>query len=123
MGNYNSEYESYYNSLNKNGRATYAPSYNNKKNFKESKKIRGSYLGKRIIRDLVGVLILFTFIIGCRVVVTPKTQAIYKYSKGFLNQSYDYVVLEKEVKNIDWGNLQNKIISKIGQLKSKINLN
>lgn len=119
MGNYNSEYESYYNSLKNTGRATYSPSYNNK-SFSGLKGIGGSHLGKRIIRELSGVLILFIFVIGCRVIVTPETQAVYKSSKEILNENYDYKSLEKKIRTIDLKNLQDNIINAIEQLKSKI---
>lgn len=118
MGNYNSEYESYYNSLKKGRKTRYFPSYN--RSFDNTAKPKKNYWLSRITRDLVGVLILFVVIISCKLVVTSKTQAVYNYSKQIINQSYDYTNLENKFKHIDIRMFQDKITNVIEELRSKI---
>lgn len=126
MGHYNSEYEEYYNSLKRKNKAKYNP-YNNtgwgQSNTKwslSSADVRGGYLLKRIIRDLVGVLILFIFVTSCRIIVTPQTQSVYNYSKAVINQSYDYKIIGEKAKKINLNNVQDKMKSVIEQLKTKV---
>ncbi|WP_185650573.1 endopeptidase [Clostridium sp. DJ247] len=123
MGSYESEYESYYNSLKKNGRAVYSPSYNNysKNSGLVSLGInKKGYLIKRIIRDLVGVLLLFIFIISCKIVSMPKTQAVYNYSKNIVNKTYDYKQVEENIRSIDLKQIQYKIMNTIEQFRKRI---
>lgn len=123
MGSYESEYENYYNSLKKSGRAVYSPSYNSySKNsgsasFGSDKK---GYLIRRIIKDLVGVLLLFIFIISCKLFSMPKTQAVYNYSKNIVNETYDYKQIEKTIKNIDLQQIRYKAVNTIEQLRKRI---
>ena len=92
MSSFNSQYEEYY--------SRFRPGLR-KRNAKEKrpKKSRGAYLTGRIIRDLTGVLILIVIVTGCRLVQTPQTQAVYKYSRDILNKSYNYTEVNKVVKN------------------------
>lgn len=120
MGNYNSEYESYYNSLKRNGSTRYTPSYSRNFSHNSVGKFKGNYWISRIIRDLIGMFILFIFVVGCKLVVTPKTQAVYNYSKQILNQNYDYKDLKINYNDIDLKKIQDKATNIIEQLKSKI---
>lgn len=120
MGSYNSEYESYYNSLKKDRRGTYKPSYNKGFEFNNFKGTDKSYWIRRIMRDLTGVFILFVFVIVCKIIVTPKTQVVYNFSKNVLNQSYDYKELEKKAQSVDLKNIQDNIIKFIDQVRSKV---
>jgi murein DD-endopeptidase MepM/ murein hydrolase activator NlpD len=120
MGNYNSEYESYYNSLRKSSNTRYFPSYNKRINNNSMGKGKGNYWLSRITRDLVGVLILFIIVLSCKLIVTPKTQAVYNYSKQILNQNYEYTNLKEKCKNIDIKNFQDKITNIIEEIRSKV---
>lgn len=120
MGNYNSQYEDYYSSLKKKNRIRNSPYQNTGYNSIDIRKPKGKYLFRRITRDLIGVLILFMFIIGCKLVVTPQTQNVYNYSKGVINQNYDYGALKEKAKNIDFNKLQDKMTNIIEQIRSKI---
>lgn len=120
MGQYNSEYEDYYNSLKKKSKGRYSPHYNNGTTFSKLAKTKGNYLIRRIIRDLIGVLILFIFVIGCKVISTPKTQAVYNYSKDVLEQNYDYQGIKEKSKSFDFTKLQDKITNIIEQVRTKI---
>ncbi|MBI6871675.1 M23 family metallopeptidase [Clostridium aciditolerans] len=120
MGNYNSEYESYYNSLKKGSKTRYFPSYNQSFNYNNIGKSKKNYWLSRIMRDLVGVLILFIIVLSCKLIVTPKTQAVYNYSKQILNQNYEYTNLKEKCKNIDIKNFQDKITNIIEEIRSKV---
>ena len=68
---------------------------------------------------MIGVLILFIFIIGCKIIITPQTQSVYNYSKKVLNENYDYGSLIEKTKSIDLNKLQDKITNIIEQIKNK----
>lgn len=86
MGSFNSEYENYYSNLRK--RNISKPGYRMKNN--STKKTDLSFIERRIITDLIGVLVLFCLIISCRLIVNPTTKAIYQYSKNIVSENYDY---------------------------------
>jgi murein DD-endopeptidase MepM/ murein hydrolase activator NlpD len=118
MGSYNSQYENYYSSLvnkKKNyGGYGYGRSRNN--NFT----LDGNFFARRLITDLVGVFILFIFVIGCKMIVTPQTAAAYKYSKEVLNKNYDYNAILSSVKKFDITGIEDKLIDWIENTKSKL---
>lgn len=120
MGNYNSEYEDYYSSLKKKNRIRNSPYQHNSYNAGNTGRVKGNYWIRRITRDLLGVFILFIFIIGCKLIVTPQTQTAYNYSKKVLNQNYDYGVLKEKTKSIDFTKLQDKFTNIIEQIRSRI---
>ncbi|NMM64542.1 M23 family metallopeptidase [Clostridium sp. P21] len=120
MGSYNSEYENYYNSLRKKSRATYLPSYNNSFTADKKENNLENYWTRRIIRDLVGVFILFVFVIVCKAVHNTKTMSVYNYSKEVLNENYDYKVFFSRTKKLDLRKLQDDIINSIGDVRSKV---
>ncbi|MCT8978250.1 M23 family metallopeptidase [Clostridium sp. CX1] len=120
MGHYNSEYEDYYSSLKRKSGARYSPYYNNGTAFSRRVKEKGNFWVRRLTTDLIGVLILFIIIMGCKLVVTPQTQGIYNYSKSVLNQNYDYKLLKEKSETINLSNVQEKILNGIGELRSKI---
>lgn len=91
MGNYNAQYQSYYNNLVKKQR-----SMNNFAGENHKRDRKTNFFVKRLTRELVGVLILFILVLFCKVVVTPKTELIYNYSKEMINKNYDYsIVIDK----------------------------
>jgi murein DD-endopeptidase MepM/ murein hydrolase activator NlpD len=120
MGNYNSEYEDYYSSLKKKNKIRNFPYQHSSYNVDNTGKSKEKYLIRRITRDLIGVLILFIFTIGCKVIVTPQTQTVYNYSKKVLSQNYDYGALKEKSESIDFTKLQDKLTNIIEQIRSKI---
>lgn len=114
MGVYSSEYESYYNSL------------------KKRKNTQGStnWFARRIIVDLSGVLILIIFFAGCKILSTPKTLSIIKYSEKVVNENFDYKGFAKKIKekeflsedssNADYlYNIKNKISKWVSEIGDK----
>ncbi len=118
MGSYNSQYEDYYNSLKKKSRTTYSPYHKN--SFSGKEKSKGSYWVRKITIDLIGVLILFTFVIGCKLIATPKSVAVYNYSKVIINKSYDYKSLLSKDRSVHLKKIQESIINTIEIIKSKV---
>jgi murein DD-endopeptidase MepM/ murein hydrolase activator NlpD len=118
MGSYNSQYESYYSTLiNKrknNG------GYRNGGYRSNSFKLDGNFFFKRLIRDLIGVFILFVFVITCKFIITPQTEAAYKYSKEVLNKSYDYTVILNSIKNFDIMDVEEKTMDWMENIKVKL---
>jgi hypothetical protein len=111
MGNYDMQYQSYYNNLAKKQRGTNKNSYDSTKNTRIA-----NFLIRRVIRELIGVLVLFIFVLFCKVVVTPKTQYVYNYSKQAINKHYDYSTLTDKAKDIkfqDIGTITVNFIEKI----------
>ena len=100
MGNYNTQYQSYYNNLAKKQRG----SNNFSSEGNKQSRISNFYI-KRLTRELIGVLILFIVVLILRVVVTPKTQYAYNYSKQAINKQYNYNELYGKVKDIKFKNV------------------
>lgn len=105
LGNYDSEYQNYYNSL--KGRANYSPHHDRIRSSGGFFFQKSNYLVKRIIRDLIGVLVLFAFVIVCKIVQTPQTKSVYSYSKEVVNENYDYSKIETQLKNININDIKN----------------
>lgn len=82
MGVYNSEYENYYNSLKK----------------RKSTEKNTNWFTRRLIVDLSGVLALIIFIMGCKIISTPKTLSIINYSKKIVNENFDYKGFAEKIK-------------------------
>ena len=101
MGNYNTQYQSYYNSLAKRQRGGNSFAMENNKKGK-----RMDFFMKILIRQLIGVLVLFLFVLICKVVVTPKTQYIYNYSKEVISKQYDYGLLIDKAKTIKYKDIE-----------------
>jgi len=101
MGNYNTQYQSYYNSLAKRQRGGNSFVMENNKKSK-----RMDFFMKILIRQLIGVLVLFFFVLICKVVVTPKTQYIYNYSKKLISKQYDYGLLMDKARTIKYKDIE-----------------
>lgn len=117
MGYYDSEYEKYYGSL--RGKLNYTPGYYggrtyNKESYKSKK---GNYLVRRIIRDLIGVLVLFIFIILCKVTSNPQAKSVYNYSKSIINENYNYTKLKSQLNSININYVGNKIKNTVKELR------
>jgi murein DD-endopeptidase MepM/ murein hydrolase activator NlpD len=118
---YNSQYEEYYNSLKnrkntnlRNNNYICGGSNNKRGNF------NGSFFQKRIIRDLVGVLLLLIFVLGIKAFSNPKTQMVYNYSKKIVNENYDYKKVINKAKDLDVNFLEDKFLKHIDTFKSKV---
>lgn len=101
MGNYNTQYQSYYNNLVKRQRGGNSFAMENNKKSK-----RMDFFMKILTRQLIGVLVLFLFVLICKVVVTPKTQYIYNYSKEVISKQYDYGLLLDKAKTIKFKDIE-----------------
>jgi hypothetical protein len=106
MGNYNSQYESYYNNL------------INRKKFnlidsaqKKNKLFSIHWFLKRVTVDLSGVLILTILVLTCREIATPQTKYIYSFCKDTVNTNFDYTNLVNTLTKINVNDWQNKINS------------
>lgn len=122
MGNYNSYYESYYNRLlNKSGNDG-AYNSSNKIDYRKRhyKTDEDNPFVKLIIRQLTGVLILFLFVLICRLVVTPRTAAAYKFCENMINKEYDYKEIVLKVKNLKVQDFQEKIVYGIEKIRCGI---
>ena len=130
MGNYNSQYESYYEKILRRQRE--APSYggyssygeSNGGYFKQSNKgtdlFSSEYFIKRIIRDLVGVALLFIFVFLCKIINTPNTMAVYAYSKNIVSTDFDYKATYESIKKINIAAIKEEIEDKTENIISKI---
>ena len=111
MGNYNTQYQSYYNNLAKKQRGA------NKFSSESNKQSRiSNFYIKRLTRELIGVLVLFIVVLIFKTVVTPKTQYAYNYSKQVINKQYNYSELlgkAKSVKFKDVGVITGNFLEKI----------
>ena len=115
MGSYNTQYQSYYNNLAKKQRGINKfSSENNKQSW-----ISNFYI-KRLIRELVGVLVLFIFVLLLKVVVTPKTQYAYNFSKEVINKQYNYSDLIGKVERIRVKNIETITVNFIDKVKNII---
>lgn len=116
MGNYNSQYESYYKSI-----VNTRSNSNNSYDRSIGKRPKGNPITRRIIQDLSGVLVMLLTVTICKFISIPQTEAIYKYSKEVVNTNFDYMAVVDKVRNIDTGeSIQDKTIEFIDDLKTKI---
>lgn len=115
MGSYNSQYESYYRGMvNKRRNDNYG--INKKSKFI----LNGNFLLRRLQRDLIGIFILFLFVLFCKVIQIPQTVYAYNYSKSILNTSFDYKAAIKNIGNLDMKNLEEKVSDWLDTAKTKI---
>jgi len=115
MGNYNTQYQSYYNNLAKKQRgANKFSSESNKQN-----KVSNFYI-KRLTKELIGVLVLFMFVLLLKVVATPRTQSVYNYSKQVINKQYNYSDLIGKAKDFKIENVGTITVNFMERVKNKI---
>ncbi len=115
MGNYDMQYQSYYNNLANKQRGINKNSHDRNKNSSVA-----SFFIKRITRELIGVLVLFIFVLFCKVVVTPKTEYAYNYAKEAINKQYDYGILMDKVKSVKFEDIGAITVNFIEKVKSTI---
>ena len=117
MGSYNNSYESYYSNL-KSGKGSSSsriPSASNNKN----KKGVNSFIARRIVQELAGVLILFIFVLIISSVENPEAEKIYGKSKEILNKNYDFSTLWNGVKGMKVESLTSSAEEYIDKLIAK----
>ena len=110
MGNYNAQYQSYYNNLGKKRNVNNFGGDNYKRGNKSN------FFVKTLTRQLIGVLLLLILVLFCKVVVTPKTEFIYNYSKEAINKHYDYSLVIDKAKAInlkDIGTMTSNLMEKV----------
>ena len=113
MGNYNTQYQSYYNNLARKQRGT--NKFHSEKNKQNT--ISNLYI-KRLTRELIGVLILFIIVLFLKVIITPKTQIAYNYSKEAINKQYNYSMLLGKAKDIRFKDVETITIKFLDKVKS-----
>jgi len=116
MGHYNSQYESYYNSIVNKRNSNINPLNSSLSGSKKE-----NWIARRLTQELIGVLLMTILLIFCRTYKTPQTQAVYSFSKSVVNNNMDYVRIIDQIKLVSTGdNLHDKVIEVIDKLKSKI---
>jgi len=115
MGNYNMQYQSYYNNLAKKQRGV-----SNFTNERRKQSRMPNFYIKRLTRELIGVLILFIFVLFCKVVVTPKTQYAYNYSKEIISKQYDYSTLVNKARDVKFKDIETITVNFIEKVKNAI---
>lgn len=126
MGNFNSQYQNYYNNLLNGNRAV---TRRNTDFVEKDKPERKRFnIRKRIVQDLTGVLILIILVVFCKAVVPFNSKAfeIYKYSKVLINEDYDYVSVFSRIKkinlnNLNYSNIQSSTLNFIEGLRQQMN--
>lgn len=114
MGNYNSHYESYYRSMVNRGKSRLRYAGGSSNTSFESR------ITKRLTRDLIGVLVLFIFVLGCKTIVNPMTQKAYGYFNTMVNKQYDYKGFYENIKTFQLSGIQESIIGKIEEVRCSI---
>ncbi|MBK5241585.1 endopeptidase [Clostridium sp.] len=115
MGNYNTQYQSYYNNLARKQWGTNKIYGDSNKNSRMS-----NFFIKRITRELIGVLVLIIFVLFCKTVVTPKTQYVYNYSKEAISKHYDYSTLINSAKGFKFEDIGSITVDFIDKVKGTI---
>jgi murein DD-endopeptidase MepM/ murein hydrolase activator NlpD len=92
MGSYNSQYESYYSHLTNRGN-----SYKNINRKMNGKNLDTFSLSKRLIGDLIGVLVLFSSTLVCKMGILPNSEKVYVQCKSVVNSKFDYTNLENSI--------------------------
>lgn len=119
MGTYNTQYRDYYDNMRRKNYSSYR--YGNSNNGLGNNTNEGHF-GKRIVLDLIGVLVLFLMVIGCKTIRTPKTQAAYIYCKNVVNENYDYKQGIEKIKNFNYQEFENKAVNFIDEMKAKFTI-
>lgn len=105
MGDYNLEYQNYYDGLN----------YKNNTDTKENKIV------KRIIQELAGTFVLITFVFLCKIVPLPQAKEAYDYSKYIVKYNTDCSYYVKQIKSFDLNKVEAYISNNAQYIKNKLN--
>lgn len=118
MGSYNSQYQSYYSTLQRGNRNR---QYGNRVPSKgNARTLNKNFLVRRLFQELIGVLCLFLIVLICKIVKTPQTIQFYGYCKNVVSYNYDYKSLYQSVRNVNINELSSSIEDYIDKLKSDI---
>lgn len=117
MGNYNSQYENYYRNLKGTSQARYNSNYGQSHSVKKDK---GSFLGRRIMQELAGGVILFAVAMSCKFVVTPSTKAVRDYCKSVVSSNYDYKGMVTSVKTMNISDIGEKLKGYLEKIKENL---
>lgn len=130
MGNYNKEYESYYEKILARNNKAY---YNTYGGFSALDRGRGkgnqsNFIVRRLMQDLIGVFILFLAVFLCKTVRTSTTDYIYEKSKNLVSTNFDYekYISEDTLKSLEAlgynknESLRNNLENYVEVFKSKI---
>jgi len=120
MGNYNTQYESYYSKFNTRKVNNNYNRYPYKDSTKSKNMFSVKFITRRLMRDLIGVLILTVIILFCKIFVNPYTTRFYSYSKEVVNVNYDYYAIFEKVKAIKFSELNDYTVDAIESFKAKI---
>lgn len=64
------------------------------------------------------MLVLFIFIILCKVTSNPQAKSVYNYSKSIINENYNYTKLKSQLNSININYVGNKIKIRLRNLGS-----
>ena len=129
MGNYNSEYESYYNSMLNKGKVRKSPNLQKASNRGGRKGIGITFIGnlfskqrifKRVLQELIGGLLLFSILIFCKSNALAQSKTVYNYSKQVVHQNIDFKKLPSDlskVRSLKLENFQTKASDFIERIK------
>ncbi|SHH94389.1 hypothetical protein [Clostridium grantii] len=123
MSHYNTEYENYYRNLTGTNTLEIKGKKTNNKLHLGSGIGSNKSIGKRIIQEFAGTLILFLLVIASKSFSTPRTISTYNYCKTIVNESYDFKAIELKAQEIISDpskiNITSKIEIWLNNLKSK----
>lgn len=125
MGNYNSEYKSYYGKIMGRRKDSHIGNIGgeyliNRGVSEHSSKSIKDIIVRRIIQELVGTFILCLLILICKGVKTEQTQAIYNYGKYAVNKGYTVNEVVEYIKTFDVSSIKHKGEELADFLKEKV---
>ena len=122
MGNYNSEYESYYAKVMGKRKETdgYRREYSVGGHSKVKSKGIGEVVIKRVIQELAGTFILCILILMFKVVKTPQTTAAYTMAKDMVNEGYNVTDTINYAKTISLAEIKNKAEIYVESIKENL---
>lgn len=116
MSSYPAEYENYYKSI-VNRRN---PGHTKSKNVRPV--ITKTKIYRRILQELIGTLLLFSFVITCKLVANNNTKYAYNYSKKIVNQNLDYKAIFNKCKTLNITTLQKDVQNCFDTIKSELDI-
>ncbi|MBL4934023.1 peptidoglycan DD-metalloendopeptidase family protein [Clostridium paridis] len=125
MGNYNSEYKSYYGKIMERRKSNHIGSIGgeyqiNRSIGEHSSKSFKDIIVRRIIQELVGTFILCLLILVCKSVKTEQTLAVYNYGKYAVNKGYTINEVIEYIKTFDVSSIKHKGEELADFLKEKV---
>lgn len=127
MGNYNSEYESYYAKImgRKRGQDNLRRDYSTgisgtspSRGMNPSRSM-SDIITKRVIQELAGTFILCILVLMFKVVKTPETTAVYAMAKNIVSEGYDITETIDYAKNVNISSIKYKAEEYVENIKEK----